>query len=174
MLTVIVPTRNDEVALARMLPALVPHAVSGNIVDVIVVDAGSRDDTRRVAEIAGCTIVDAESADVPALAGLARGQWLLVLEPGVRPVGDWIGAVETHVNTATGAGAARFSLARDPNTSWWRRLFGPGPTGGPFQRGFLISRSQVAALARPGMALADLPRGLAVRTLTASVRLPSA
>lgn len=174
MLTVMVPTRNDEDALARMLPALVRHAVSGDIVDVIVVDAGSRDGTRRVAEIAGCTIVDAGGADVPAVLEAARGPWLLVLEPGARPVGDWIGAVETHVNSPAGTGAARFSIARDPNAPWWRRFFGPARTGGAFHRGLLISRSQADALARPGMALADLPRGLAVRTLRAALQPPSA
>lgn len=174
MLTVLVPTRNDEDALARMLPALVTHAVSGNIVDVIVIDAASQDGTRRVAEIAGCTIIDADGADVPALVELARGPWLLILEPGARPIGDWIGAVETHVNSAAGKGAARFSIARDPDAPWWRRMFAPGRATGAFHRGLLISRSQAAALARPGMALADLPRGLAVRTLRAAVRPPSA
>lgn len=172
MLTVMVQTHNHEDALARMLPALVPHAVSGNVTDVIVIDAGSEDDTRRVAEIAGCTIVDARSADVPSLVETARGQWLLVLEPGARPSGDWVGAIEAHVNRAGRSGAACFALAPDPDAPWWRRLIGPQRASGAFARGLLIARSQAAALARPGMALGDLPRGLAVRTLAAAIVPP--
>ena len=174
MLTVIIPTRDDEDALARMLPGLVRHAVSGAIVEVIVVDRGSTDETARVAQVAGCTLVDAGAADVPALAAMARGGWLLVLQAGARPVGDWLDSVRAHLDGGVSAGAARFRLARDPNLPWWRRLVPVRGPGGPFGRGFLISRGQAAALGRSGMALADLPRGVAVRTLSGALLPPSA
>ena len=174
MLTVIIPTRDDEDRLARMLPGLVRHAVSGAIVEVIVVDRGSTDETVRVAQVAGCTLVDAGAVDVPALAAMARGGWLLVLQAGARPVGDWLDSVRAHLDGRAPAGAARFRLARDPGVPWWRRLAPVGGAGGPFGRGFLISRGQAAALGRPGMALADLPRGVAARTLPAALIPPSA
>ena len=174
MLTVIIPTHNDEDGLARMLPGLVTHAVSGAITDVIIVDEQSTDDTSRVAQIAGCTIVDAATTDMPALAAMARGSWLLVLPAGVRPVGDWLESVEAHINAASPAGAARFRLARDANAPWWRR-FAPVPGAqGPFGRGFLMSRTQATALSKPGTTLSDLPRGVAVRTLSGAILPPSA
>jgi len=174
MLSVLVPTHNDEDRLAQMLPDLVRHAVSGTISDVLVLDQASTDGTRRVGEIAGCAIIDASGADLPAVLDAARGIWLLVLPPGARLTGDWLAAVENHINAPTGgAGAARFRLARDPGQSLWERLFTPRRLNGPFARGFLISKAQAQALSHPGMALDALPRGVAVRTLRAGLLPPA-
>jgi glycosyltransferase involved in cell wall biosynthesis len=57
MLTVIIPTRESERALVQTLSPLVAGATAGLIAQVIVADAGSRDATAEVAEIAG-TILD--------------------------------------------------------------------------------------------------------------------
>lgn len=171
MLSVLVPTRNDEAELARMLPGLVQHAVSGAISDVIIIDQGSSDETKKVAEIAGCKWVDADQTNMVDVIDRARGSWLLVLEPGARPMGDWLEQVEAHINGGL-SGAARFSLAHDPGAPWWRRLVPVGSGGRPFARAFLISRSQARALCKPGMALVDLPRGVAVRTLSAALMPP--
>ncbi|MCC7186898.1 MAG: hypothetical protein IT185_11690, partial [Acidobacteria bacterium] len=54
MLTVVIPTENQERALVATLASLVPGATAGVIREVIVADAGSGDDTARVADIAGC------------------------------------------------------------------------------------------------------------------------
>ena len=171
MLCVLIPTDDDEDPLAQMLPPLVQHAVTGMVSEVMVLDAGSRDETRRVAELAGCTIVDTRQTDLPDWLTAARAPWLLALEPGARLMGEWTQAVQTHVNATAGAvGAARFRVARDANAPWWQPW--PRAGKGPFARGFLISKTQAMALARPGMALADLPRGVAVRTLSASVVPP--
>ncbi|MBO6639485.1 MAG: glycosyl transferase family 2 [Roseitalea sp.] len=174
MLSVLVPTHNNEDRLAQMLPDLVRHAVSGAISDVIVLDGGSSDETVRVGEIAGCTIIDASGADMPAVLDAARGLWLLILPPGARLVGDWLATVEAHINAPAGAaGAARFRLARDPGLSLWARLFKRRGPAGPFGRGFLISKAQAQALSRPGMTLDALPRGVAVRTLRAGLLPPA-
>ncbi|MCR9123608.1 MAG: glycosyl transferase family 2 [Phyllobacteriaceae bacterium] len=174
MLSVLVPTHNHEDRLAQMLPDLVRHAVSGAISDVIVLDNGSTDETARVGEIAGCTIIDASGADLTAMLDAARGLWLLILPPGARLTGDWLGAVESHINAPTGAaGAARFRVTRDPGQSLWARLFTPRTKRGPFARGFLISKAQAQALSRPGMALDALPRGVAVQTLRAGIFVPA-
>ena len=172
MLSVLIPTHNNEDSVAQMLPPLVRHAVSGLVSEVTVIDAGSDDATRRVADMAGCTVIDARETDLPDLVASVRGAWLLVLEPGTRLVGDWTEAVEAHIGSPTGAaGAARFRVARNSNAPWWR----PWPRAGkrPFARGLLISKEQAAAMARPGMALADLPRGIAVRTLAARLTPPA-
>lgn len=174
MLSVLVPTHNDEDRLAQMLPDLVRHAVSGTISDVLVLDQASTDETRRVGEIAGCTIMDASADELRAILDRARGLWILVLPPGARLIGDWLGAVENHINAPTGAaGAARFRVARDPGRSLWERLFTPRTRRGPFARGFLISKAQAQALIRPGMTLDALPRGVAVRTLRAGLLPPA-
>lgn len=174
MLSVLVPTHNDEDRLAQMLPDLVRHAVSGAISDVLVLDQASTDETRRVGEIAGCTIIDASDADLTATLDTARGLWILVLPPGARLVGDWLAAVEAHINAPTGAaGAARFRPAHGPGQSFWERLFAPRRLTGPFARGFLISKAQALALSRPGMTLDALPRGVAARTLRAGLLPPA-
>ena len=108
----------------------------------------------------------------PAATGITSGTHLL--PPGARLVGDWLAAVETHINAPTGAaGAARFRMARDPGQSFWARLFARRGLTGPFARGFLISKAQAQALSRPGMTLDALPRGVAVRTLRAGLLPPA-
>ena len=58
MLSVIIPTLNAESGLAATLEALVPAAVAGLISDVVVVDGGSNDATKLIADNAGCNWVD--------------------------------------------------------------------------------------------------------------------
>ncbi len=79
MITAIIETKNEEVSLAHALAALVPAATEGLIRDVIVVDHGSHDGTRQVADAAGCTIIDAGEAGDARRAAVdqARGDWLL-------------------------------------------------------------------------------------------------
>ncbi|WP_306119652.1 MULTISPECIES: glycosyl transferase [unclassified Roseitalea] len=171
MLTVVIPTMaGDDERLAQTLAVLVRHAVSGAIVEVIVLDGADDGEQRRVAEVAGCRYCRAEAAHLPDLLAQMRGTWVLVLEAGARPVGAWIDAVEDHINAATRAsGAARFRIAPDPAANWWRRLWGPRVPARPFARGFLISRAQASALSGDGRPLGALPRGLAVRTLPAAL-----
>jgi hypothetical protein len=79
MITAIIETRNQEVSLAHLLAALVPAATEGVIRDVVVVDHGSDDGTREVADAAGCVLIDG-SAETDALSTAvahARGDWLL-------------------------------------------------------------------------------------------------
>ncbi len=59
MITAIIETRDDEVPLAHALAALVPAATEGVLREVIVIDHGSRDGTLTVADIAGCTVIEA-------------------------------------------------------------------------------------------------------------------
>ena len=79
MITAIFETENDEVSLAHALAALVPAATEGLIRDVIIIDHGSEDGTREVADAAGCTIIDAAGeTDARRMAAeRARGDWLL-------------------------------------------------------------------------------------------------
>ena len=45
MLSVIIPTHDSERALVRTLAALVPGAATGLVSEVLITDAGSRDQT---------------------------------------------------------------------------------------------------------------------------------
>lgn len=82
MISVVIPTLNAESCLAPTLSALVPAAVDGIVREVIIVDGGSRDRTREIADGAGAVIVSADGgrgAQLAAGAVAARSRWLLFL-----------------------------------------------------------------------------------------------
>jgi glycosyltransferase involved in cell wall biosynthesis len=100
MLSVIIATRDSERPLVRTLAALVPGATSGLITEVLVADAGSRDDTPVVADIAGCKLLAAEEPlgrRLQAAAAAARAPWLLFLQPGIVLDTPWIGEMRGFV-----------------------------------------------------------------------------
>jgi glycosyltransferase involved in cell wall biosynthesis len=100
MLSVIVATRDSERPLVRTLAALVPGATSGLITEVVVTDAGSRDDTPAVADIAGCKFLAADGPlgrRLQTAAAAARAPWLLFLQPGIVLDTPWIGEMRSFV-----------------------------------------------------------------------------
>ena len=66
--------------------------------EVIVCDLGSTDQTHYVAEHAGCHFM----AEGGIAAGIARakGDWLLILEPGARLLDGWIEPVVMHMRAS--------------------------------------------------------------------------
>lgn len=161
MLTIIMECRDNEAELAQTLSALVCGAVEGVVRDVIVLDRGSRDGSAAVADAAGCRfLTDWELADV---LRSARGDWLLLLEPGARPLAGWVDAVIDHA--AVDPAPACFSGARSYRRPFLQR-FGRMP---PLERGYLVSKRQAAATARAGMGLADIARGGKARSLAAEI-----
>ncbi len=116
MITAIIETENEEVALAHALAALVPAATEGIVRDVIVIDRGSQDGTREVADAAGCTIIDgAQEPDATRLAvEQARGDWLLftpasqVLQP------EWQADAMAFIDRALTDGQAAEALGDLP------------------------------------------------------------
>lgn len=119
MISVIIPTLNAERHLPATLTALVPAAVHGVIREVIVVDGGSADRTRQVADQAGTEFVHAAPGRGSQLAeGASRAKfpWLLflhadtVLEDGwEREAVDFIHRVDTGEHPRAAA-AFRFKL----------------------------------------------------------------
>jgi len=100
MLSVIIATRDSERPLVRTLAALVPGATSGLITEVLIADAGSRDDTPAVADIAGCKLLAANEPlgrRLHAAADVARAPWLLFLQPGIVLDTPWIGEMRSFV-----------------------------------------------------------------------------
>ncbi len=53
MISVVIPTLNAERKLTHTLAALVPAVVDGIVQEAVVVDGGSTDETRIIAEAAG-------------------------------------------------------------------------------------------------------------------------
>ncbi len=80
MLTVLIETRNNEEGLARTLASLIPGAVEGLVREVVVCDLGSTDQTRRVADHAGCVFL--AQGGVGQGIRQAKGEWLLLLPVG--------------------------------------------------------------------------------------------
>ena len=102
MLTVIIPTRESERPLVQTLAPLVAGATAGLIAEVIVADAGSKDATADVADLAGCRYVATDGATGARLAGAAkeaRAPWLLFLRPGTVPEPGWIETVESFIGS---------------------------------------------------------------------------
>jgi hypothetical protein len=94
MLSVIIATRDSERALVRTLAALVPGATAGLITEVLVADAGSRDDTAAVADVAGCAYLALDGplgGRLKRAAAAARASWLLFLKPGTVLDSTWTG-----------------------------------------------------------------------------------
>jgi rSAM/selenodomain-associated transferase 2 len=153
MISVVIPTLNAERKLAPTLAALVPAVVEGIVQEAIVVDGGSTDETRAIAEAAGTHLIEAplgRGSQLDAGARASRSDWLLflhadtVLDPGwAEEAQGFIKRVQTGRRDEAAA-AFRFALDDDgamPRfierlVAWRCRLFGL-PYG---DQGLLISR----------------------------------
>ena len=163
MLSVLIETRNDEEGLARTLASLVGGAVEGVVRDVIVCDAGSTDQTHRVAEHAGCAYI---AGGIAVGIAQAKGDWLLLLEPGARLAEGWTEEVVAH--TARQTMPARFSRARADRAPFLARVFSSSRA---LAEGLLIGKRQAASLAKSARDAEALARGLAARRLSAEIRV---
>jgi hypothetical protein len=162
MLTVLLECRDNEPELAYTLAVLVSGAVDGLVSDVIVLDHGSRDGSSRVADAAGCRFVDRWSLDD--ILRTARGEWILLLEPGARPQSGWIEEVLEHASLSRTP--ACFSPSRRYRRPFFKRLT---TRTGALEHGFLMPKREAAALAGPGMGLSGLANARSVRKLRAEL-----
>ncbi|WP_043620918.1 glycosyl transferase [Ensifer sp. ZNC0028] len=159
MLTIIMETRDNEAELAQTLAVLVAGAVEGLVSDVIILDHGSKDGSSDVADAAGCRFCrDWDLADV---VGSARGEWLMLLEPGARPIGRWIDELAEYVSM--NKAPARFSGSRLHRKPFFRRLTGRGK---PLETGFLLRKNDALAAARGNMGLDAMTNVRSVRRLS--------
>jgi len=109
VITVIIPTLNSERALVPTLSALVSGSVAGLVREVIVADGGSRDETERVADVAGCHFLKGPhdpGARLRAAAHQARGSWLLFLDPAGIVQEGWLREVRAFIETMERSGLA--------------------------------------------------------------------
>ena len=108
MISVIIGTENSEHSLVPTLAALVAGAAAGIVRDVIVADAGSRDATSEIADLAGCTLIVSKAPLATRLneaAERARASWLMFLPPGVVLDATWIDETRRFIETAELSGA---------------------------------------------------------------------
>lgn len=158
MLTVLIETHDHEAELAETLSVLVAGAVEGLISDVLILDHGSEDGTAMISDAAGCRMLSGWT--LPEAIASARGEWLLVLEPGARPLGRWVEDIADYLGADRPP--ARFSLPHYDRSPLWTRLLRLVP---PLEYGLLISKRQALAASKPGMGLGDLARRLSPRAL---------
>ena len=117
MLSVIIPTNESEHVLVRTLACLVAGATGGLIREVILADAGSRDDTAGVGDVAGCRFMPLPGplgARLQSASGAARSHWRFFLLPGTVLDPGWVGEAIRFIETADASQAAVFSRAAWP------------------------------------------------------------
>ncbi len=117
MLTVIIPTNESERSLVRTLGSLVPGATGGLVREVILADAGSRDETAGVGDVAGCkfmVVLGPLGARLKAAADAARSDWLFFLRPGTVLDSGWVGETIRFIESAETSQAAVFRRAPRP------------------------------------------------------------
>lgn len=165
MLTVIMECRDQEPELAQTLSVLVAGAVEGLVSDVIVLDHGSQDGSSLVADAAGCRFY--QQWDMKDLLATARGQWLLLIEPGARLGAGWVDEVSEYV--ALNKAPARFSESRLYRLPFYRRLTRSRPL---LENGLLIPKRQALGLAGEGRELLQLAKGHKPRRLASEI-IPS-
>jgi Glycosyl transferase family 2 len=152
MLSVIIPTRNSEHALVPTLAALVAGATAGLITQVLIADAGSRDGTAAVADVAGCNFLVVEgplARRLKAAATAARAPWLLFLLPGTVLDTPWTNEMGRFLQqSGRHAPAAVFRRAgQQPGVRevarWLATALGAPPRP---EQGLVIARDFYAAL----------------------------
>lgn len=158
--------RNAPAKLAQTLQNLVPYAIEGFVLEVIVLHEGMDDVTQLLADEAGCNLRQAPF-DMGEICGAARGDWLLFMESGATLQAGWADVVSAHAQI--GGGAASFKLKVSDSVPWWKRVFAPATTRSPLTKGFLISKRQARANVAGKSAPVDMMRGLAVKRLRASI-----
>lgn len=91
MISVVIPTLDAEASLPDTLSALIPATVEGLVREVIIVDGGSTDRTREIADATGADVIvmgPGRGGQLKAGAARAKQPWLLflhadtVLDPG--------------------------------------------------------------------------------------------
>lgn len=135
MLSVVIPARSCAPQLQILLAALVPAAVDGLVREVIVVGAGSTDETADICEDAGAELV-AGFADA---ARRARYDRVLVLPADMRLRSGWEAVIGAHL-----ARGGRPAVLRGEREGWFK----PVTQGVLTNREALANASDLAALKR--------------------------
>jgi len=115
MLSVIIATHESERSLVPTLSALIPAVSTGLLGEVVVADAGSRDATAQVADIAGCRLVVSSErlgTRLRAAAASTRAPWLMFLRAGTVLEPGWPDVVGPFLEKAGAIGTPRAAVFR--------------------------------------------------------------
>jgi len=163
MLSVIMPTLNAAERLPATLAALMEGVTEGLVKEAIVVDGGSADATRAIADAAGCVVMETEKGRAKQMiagAHAARGTWLLFLHADTSLEAGWTKELAAHIDRPDAekeAAVFRFAFdARGFAPAWiafWVRVRCAVLALPYGDQGLLISRSLYDALG----GFADLP-----------------
>ena len=147
--------------LTRTLAALIPAVVEGVVLDAVILNADGSAEIEKVADAAGAVCV--AGGDVAAAVDKARGDWLMCLEPGARPRGEWFDAVLSAIGEGEKipAGPVRFRADRSMTGGLMSLFRRPRA----LRCGLIIHRRQAAAA--KAKSLEALARGRAARRLNA-------
>ena len=159
----------DDRKLAQTLATLVPGAVTGLVREVVLIDREMGPAARKVAEHAGCAIVETE--EFRGAISAAKGEWLLCLEPGARLQPGWQEAIGEHFETGERAkmkpGAARFRRAAIDKPGFLSRI---RQIRTAMAEGFLVRKPQAIGLSRMSFTLEEMAKGVAVTRMAAEIR----
>ncbi|MGE0047244.1 MAG: TIGR04283 family arsenosugar biosynthesis glycosyltransferase [Hyphomonadaceae bacterium] len=92
MLSIVIIARNAAQTLPATLASLMPGVSAGLVKEAILVDCGSEDATRAIADEAGCVIVEStpgRGRQLRAGGEAARAPWLLFLHADTRLASGW-------------------------------------------------------------------------------------
>jgi cellulose synthase/poly-beta-1,6-N-acetylglucosamine synthase-like glycosyltransferase len=127
--SVVIPVRDDAVALRRCLAALAAQTVPP--AEIVVVDNGSRDDGAAVARAHGARVVREPRPGIPAAAGTGydavTGDVIARLDADSVPSPEWIERIVTVLGSPSGpagvTGPGRFSDLRPSARTLAHRLY---------------------------------------------------
>jgi len=116
MLSIVIPTLNSADGLETLLKGLAEGRERNIVGEIIIVDGGSDDETRRLANHFGARVFYSKKGRGPQLrAGgeEANGKWLLFLHADTRLTPIWFKAVQQFIDEGNENKAAVFRFAFD-------------------------------------------------------------
>ncbi|MCO6186928.1 glycosyl transferase [Rhizobium sp. L1K21] len=161
MLTIIMECQDNEAEAAHTLSALVVGAVEGLVSDVVILDESAGEGIQALADAAGARFH--RKWDIREVVNSARGNWILLLEPGARLQPGWVEDLLEYLSL--GRDPACFTPSKTFRKPLLRR-FGRRP---PLENGLLLTKLEAKARARSGMALGDFAKGVKKRKLRAEI-----
>ncbi len=164
MITAFILANDDAKALTRTLNALISATVDGLVREVILIARGANEVATKVADHAGCNLVQLEQ--FPAAIKAAKGEWLIVFEAGALPELGWVEAVGQHVQS-NGA-TARFTRSPLTPRKLFERWFQPEL---PLALGLIIEKRKVLVLGEAALCLPEnLAKAAKPKTMPAALR----
>ncbi len=113
-ISIIIPVLNEEHTIGKLISELKKRSEDGNC-EILVVDGGSRDRTREIAENAGANVIESEkkgrAAQMNAGAAVAKAEMLYFLHADTIPPFGFDAYILNSVSDGFGAGC--FSLRFD-------------------------------------------------------------